>query len=676
MKDTNSFSSTFLLSLALSALAAAIIFGLWIIGLFAPLQNLVLFYPPNAPVTAFLSSNLLALPILLVVGLAVGFLTERFGSRRIWLYLLISVFTLFVFNLIAGRFFEIDFLFVPSLFTVISAFIITQIRRLWEIDKELSTAVERLSLANHILEGKAAEGRVNSGLQLLRTVLPLDEIIIFQLAENGDLTPVGRAQDGAKKDAGARQNEWREGVGLCDEALKSNEVIVQKVEGKKGVARVAIPLIHEEKKVGALLVRFREGFEEADRNLLKAFSEQLARNFHRQEIRNKPWDKRHLTLVSTNESKHRLEGFRLVSGLLTEQQFGSLSFSEMTDGHAISYLDGTLAYVNRQMLRSSRITVDRVRQIDLFGLLERFKGGVFDDPGIALRRVLQTGDKYHRELNFPERNQTLDLQISLVKGEADIQAVHDTQTLNKPLCFVITVRDITALKENERLRSDMVSLMSHELRTPITSINGFAELLMMDENIPAESREFLGIISSEAQRLSKMINTFLAVSKLEQGDKREVIKIPVRLDSLAHEVMSSLQPDARKKRIRLVEQANSHLPPVAADKDLIAKAITNLVDNAIRYSPERTTIVVSTLLEADAVRIVVEDKGYGIPPDSLEKVWEKFYRVMRDGQDKEEDSTGLGLSFVKEVIEQHGGAVAVESAINNGSKFSFTLPRL
>ena len=348
----------------------------------------------------------------------------------------------------------------------------------------------------------------------------------------------------------------------------------------------------------------------------------------------------------------------------------------MTDGHAIGYLDGTLAYVNRQMLRSARITLDRARQIDLFALLERFKGGVFDDPGIALRRVLQSGDKYHRELYYPERNQTFDLQISLVKSEADIQTVHDTVTLNKPLCIVVTVRDISALKENEKLRSDMVSLMSHELRTPITSINGFAELLMIDETIPAEPREFLGIISTESQRLSKMINTFLAVSKLEQSDKREVIKIPVRLDSVAHEVITNLQADARRKRIRLIEQANSHLPPVAADKDLISKAITHLVDNAIRYSPERTTIVVMTVLEADAVRLVVEDKGFGIPPDSIEKIWEKFYRVMRDGQDKEEDSTGLGLAFVKEVIEQHGGSVGVESQVNSGSKFSFTLPRL
>ncbi len=677
MKDTNFFSSSVLFSLSLSALAALIIFGFWLSGLFVPLQNVLLFHAPGEPSSVSLPIAILPLPILLVIGVGTSYLLDKRGFRHIRLFFALGGVVLFALNLAVGRLLKIDLLFAPIVCTVFFSALVTYLRLLWMVDKELSGAVEKLSIANHILEGKAAEVRVNSGLQLLKTVLPLDEIVLFQLEENGNLNPVGRARDSLDKvKSPTRQTDWRAGISLCDEALRENDIIVQKNGDGISSARIAVPLVHDEKTVGALLVRFHENFEEADRNLLKAFSEQFARNFHRQEVRATDWTNTHHTFFSVNSAKQRLESFRLISGLLTEQQFGAFAFSEMADGHAIGYLDGTLAYVNRQMLRSARLTLDRARQLDLFTLLERFKGGVFDDPGIALRRVLQSGEKYHRELYYADRNQTFDLQISLVKSEADIQAVHNTTTLNKPLCFVVTVRDITAVKENEKLRSDMVSLMSHELRTPITSINGFAELLMIDESIPSEPREFLGIISSESQRLSKMINTFLAVSKLEQSDKREVIKIPVRLDSLAHEVMSNLQAEARRKRIRLVEQANSHLPPVAADKDLITKAIAHLIDNAIRYSPERTAVVVSTILEADAVRLIVEDKGFGIPSDSLEKIWEKFYRVMRDGQDKEEESTGLGLAFVKEVIEQHGGSVAVESQVNLGSRFSFTLPRL
>ncbi len=109
---------------------------------------------------------------------------------------------------------------------------------------------------------------------------------------------------------------------------------------------------------------------------------------------------------------------------------------------------------------------------------------------------------------------------------------------------------------------------------------------------------------------------------------------------------------------------------------MITQALARLVDNAIKYSPERTAVTVSAVLEADAVRVIVEDRGYGVPAESIDRIWEKFYRVARDGQEKDEESTGLGLAFVKEVVEQHGGTVAVESEVGRGSKFSFALPRL
>jgi len=218
--------------------------------------------------------------------------------------------------------------------------------------------------------------------------------------------------------------------------------------------------------------------------------------------------------------------------------------------------------------------------------------------------------------------------------------------------------------------------MSHELRTPITSINGFAELLTTEENLPEQAKEFVTIIANESQRLSRMINTFLTVTKLERKDRQEVLKIPLRLDEVVRETVAGLQKDARKRRIRLIEQPTQRLPPVAADKSMITQAVKNLVSNAIKYSPERTTVTISTALEAETVRLSVEDRGYGIPAEAKDRVWEKFYRVVRDGQEKDEESTGLGLSFVREVVEQHGGSVDLDSEVGRGSRFSFTLPRL
>ena len=354
----------------------------------------------------------------------------------------------------------------------------------------------------------------------------------------------------------------------------------------------------------------------------------------------------------------------MLKAVTVEQRCEASTLTHIEDGVAIAYLDGTLTLANPTLLKFAGLSSNEALELDLFALLNRFRTDVFDEPEIAVRRVLQTGVEYEGELNFDQKSQILNLRISLLRDKEN------------PIGIAVHVKDLTATKEYEKLKSDMISLMSHELRTPLTSINGFAELLTADDTIPAQAREFVSIIANESQRMSRMINTFLSVTQLERKDKQEVLKIPLRLDEVVRETIASLQPIAKKKRIRLIEQPAHRIPPVAADKSLITQAVKNLVNNAIKYSPERTTVTVSTALEAEAVRVCVEDRGFGIPAEAKERVWDKFYRVVREGQEKDEESTGLGLSFVREVVEQHGGRVDLDSEEGRGSKFSFTLPRL
>ena len=513
---------------------------------------------------------------------------------------------------------------------------------------------------------------------MLETVLPLSEAIVFRIDNNKSLTPVGRSRnENLENSPVARQSAWRESVLLCEQAVRQRETIICQDEENQNEAQIALPLIYEKTVVGVLFVKIRQNFEREDRYLLESFSDQLARNFQRRELRSKSLPHKFWwSFLSTESSENRLGITSLIDNLMKEQTYSTLAGSYLKEAHAIAYLDGTLAYLNRQMRHLTKLNSYEINNLDLFSLLENFKTEIFCEPRLAIRRVLQTGDTFRCELFFTKTNKTLDMQITLVKVPGDDQSIHESNVPMKPACFLITFRNITAVKENEKLRSDMTSLMSHELRTPITSIKGFTELLMMDENISEESREFLTIISNESDRLSKMLTTFLSVSNLEQSDKKDFIKSPVKLDTVVHEVVGDLQETAKRKRIRLVEQAPKHLPPIAADRGLISRAVSHLVDNAIKYSPEKTSVIVSTILESEFLRVVVEDRGYGIPKSEQEKIWQKFYRVARDGQDKEEESTGLGLSLVKEIVEQHGGSVEVESESGNGSKFSFVLPRL
>jgi signal transduction histidine kinase len=681
-------SGSHFVPVALSLAAAALAFALWGSGLLASLESLFVLrgvagasVPPQAWVALLLTG---------ASGLFAGLAVERMGARRASLFVLSALGILCVASLLASRFLQLDIVFVPVALAALLAVLSVQLRRLWAIDVALARNIQQVAAQPSVLEGRGANARLMCGLKLLETVLPLEEAVIFRLDVAG--APVaaarlrasaGASQGGADSD---RNNVWRAGVRLCEQVVASGEVSIQTgaSEGTGGGERatVVLPLRHDGHAVGALLVRLREGFDESDRPLLLKVCAQFARNLQRDEARALDVPKSGASLFSVGAATQRLESFGVVSGLLAEQSFAAHVLSEASDGHAVAYLDGTLACVNGPLLEAARVNVQECRALDLFGLLECFRTGVFDEPSIAVRRVLQTGQAYERELTFLERNQTLALRIALVTDAAFAKqrdasrSKEETAASPLPLCLAVTVRDVTRIKEYEKLKSDMLSLMSHELRTPITSISGFAELLMMDENIPAESREFLGIINTESQRLTRMIGTFLSVARLEQKDRQEVLMAPLMLDDVMREAVSSFQPVAKRKRIRLVEKDCVKLPPVAADRSLITQVVSNLVDNAVKYSPERTTITLSTALEADAVRLTVEDRGYGIPPEDVERVWEKFYRVARDGRVKEEESTGLGLSFVRQVVEQHGGAVELESELGRGSKFSFTLPRL
>lgn len=616
--------------------------------------------------------------LITAVAIAAGVLTEKLTIKRLLLYSVIIIGLLFTLSLVFATQFSFRFFFLRTAFVVFSVILVVHLKRLWLLDSELTKKLNSFAVSGQLLGGRSADLRIENGLKLLETIYPLSEAIVFKLDEQNRLSPIARSRDESINESfSTRQSAWREGVELCYQVIEAQQTVVSVTEDKNNPAQVAVPLVYEDRTIGALYIRIARNFERADRYLLEGFSEQMSRNLQRlllghKELPNRPWE----TFFSIKTSQDRVDAVSLIEGLMEEQRFGAMASSHLKEAHAIAYLDGTLAYLNRRMRHLAKLDSQQISELDLFGLLEKFKTEVFNEPQMAIRRVLQTGDKFNCELHFPAENKTLDMQIALVKVPAGEQSIHDTNTLMKPACFLLTFRDITAIKENEKLRSDMVSLMSHELRTPITSINGFAELLLADEKVPEEAREFLTIISSESQRLSKMLSTFLSVSNLEQSDKQELVKSPVKLDTVVHEVVNEMQNTAKQKRILLVEKPGSHVPPVAADKGLIRNAITNLIDNAIKYSPEKTSVIISTILEADFLRVEVEDRGYGVPRAEQEKIWQKFYRVAREGHDKQESSTGLGLSFVKEVVEQHGGNIELKSELNQGSKFSFTLPRL
>jgi signal transduction histidine kinase len=602
---------------------------------------------------------------LVVYSLALSLTINRFGLRRSWRYIIVTVVFVASAGLAGAHFFGLDLLPIPLILTGSLAVLLVQVNRLWTLDRKFARTLLDSQLNRGDSAAVSANSRLLSGLKLLNTVLPLNEAVVFHCLES-DFEAVARLKSqGSSAPDNRRNSVWREGINFCRQAAATGKLVIPKNDPNT----VAVPLLHEGETAGVLLIRLSSEFSVDDTPLLEAVSSQFARNLKRESFSKNPARTQALSYFSQTGNKRKLDALNVLKALTVEQKCEASSLTYIDEGVAIAYLDGTLALVNPTLLTFAGLTSKQIAAMDLFDLLNMFRTDIFDEPEIAVRRVLQTGLEYEGELNFHSKNQILNLRISLLR---DCENTRGAQ----PLGIAVYVRDLTAFKEYEKLKSDMISLMSHELRTPLTSINGFAELLTADATIPEQAREFVSIIANESQRMSRMINTFLSVTQLQRKDKQEVLKIPLRLDEVVRETIASQQPFAKKKRIRLIEQPAHRIPPVAADKSLITQAVKNLLNNAIKYSPERTTVTVSTALEAEAVRVCVEDRGFGIPAEAKERVWDKFYRVVREGREKDEESTGLGLSFVREVIEQHGGRVELDSEEGRGSKFSFTLPRL
>jgi len=644
----------------LSTLAGLLAFGVWHLGFlsfqldlpFVPTPDIRLITEPLPEIAAVL---------ILIFSIAIGLSVKATRLRNCYLHLLGLFGILLVAQWIALEFLRIDFLFNPLLFAGISSVALVQLESLRTLDRKLT---RMLFQSTRGVKDVEASARLTSGLRLLSVVLPLTEAVVFQCGNSLDFIPVARLKgETTSVDDSTRNAVWRGGIKLCERAFRSRDLIID--SSNQVGPTVAVPLKYQQEITGVLLVRLRSQLCDNDRSLLNAVGAQFARNLARDIFSKAPFDASLISFFSAQTAEKKIEAMDVVRAGVIEHQCEANALTQMHDGVAIAYLDGTLALMNKPMQRFAGIKPEPPQNLDLFALLDRFRTDVFDEPAIAIRRVLQTGDPYEGELNFDESGQILGLRISLLLQDAV-----------EPVGLAIFVRDLTSVKEYEKLKSDMISLMSHELRTPLTSINGFAEVLSADEDIPEPAKEFVGIIANESRRMSRMINTFLSVTQLQRRDKQEVLKIPLRLDEVVRDTIASLQPVAKKKRIRLVEQRPHRIPPVAADKSLITQAVKNLLHNAIKYSPERTTVTVSTALEAETVRVSVEDRGFGIPAESRDRVWEKFYRVVREGQEKDEESTGLGLAFVREVVEQHGGCVGVDSEEGRGSKFSFTLPRL
>jgi two-component system phosphate regulon sensor histidine kinase PhoR len=239
--------------------------------------------------------------------------------------------------------------------------------------------------------------------------------------------------------------------------------------------------------------------------------------------------------------------------------------------------------------------------------------------------------------------------------------------------IVAVFHDISDLKKAENMRRDFVANVSHELRTPVTIIKGYAETLLDGalESDPIRATRFVEIIASHSERLTNLINDILTLSSLES--KEALLELnPIDVSSTIAKACMLLQERADQKNIAIVNESNNGtLPRVMADQGRLEQVVVNLLENAIKYTPDSGTVRLFTEDKGEFIKVSVADTGIGIPFKDLPRIFERFYRVD-EARTREQGGTGLGLAIVKHIVQLHGGDVSVVSEPGQGSIFSFT----
>jgi signal transduction histidine kinase len=239
--------------------------------------------------------------------------------------------------------------------------------------------------------------------------------------------------------------------------------------------------------------------------------------------------------------------------------------------------------------------------------------------------------------------------------------------------IILVMQDLTEIRKLEAMRRDFVANVSHELKTPLTSISGYSETLLTDQPDPDTAHRFLQVILGNARRMQRLVDSLLDLSRIESGRWQPRME-EVDLRPVIGSVIDDCHEKSVTHRISIEKDLAADAIVIVADEDAVRQVFLNLVDNALRYTPEGGKIVCRSRLEGEEIALSVSDTGAGISREHLPRIFERFYRAD-PSRSREEGGTGLGLAIVKHLVEAHGGRVSAESVLGRGTTITAWFPR-
>jgi two-component system phosphate regulon sensor histidine kinase PhoR len=340
---------------------------------------------------------------------------------------------------------------------------------------------------------------------------------------------------------------------------------------------------------------------------------------------------------------------------------------------------GSEVQTQQQVLFNSMIEglllLDEVGRVQLANQAFLKLFGITSDPrGKTILEILRQHELADLLKRVAAEKQVLGYELKvggLIEQVLQINAalVSDREGNNRGTILVF--HDLTRLKQLERTREEFVANVSHELRTPLSLIKGYTETLLDGaKDNPEVTSKFLHTIHRNSERLQFLIEDLLTISELESGRLKMNLQ-NVQLRSCVDKVLEDLRPQAESRKVVLKDEVPELI--AFADADRLQQVLGNLIGNAIKYGRTEGTVIVRAIEADGQIELCVQDDGPGIPAESLERIFERFYRIDK-ARSREQGGTGLGLSIVKHIVQSHGGKVWARSELGKGASFYFTLP--
>lgn len=518
------------------------------------------------------------------------------------------------------------------------------------------TTAEPVAEMGSIQEGDATLRRL---VQRMAMILQAEKIaIMFYQGETGELVAIPPAV--GIDDHQLDHFKVRATQGISGEVFREGKPIIfhganSDIRTRKDI--VAMFKIHNGITVPLIIERRDEEnrlIERSTIGVLHAMNKRHGDDFNDEDVRLLERMAKNVGAIIAN--------LQLYRKVVAEREELLQTFESLTTGLLLVSPSGRLSQVNATSRAMLRLSTDAVG-VDFHELITNEDLKAFLDEGLTGEEPMPI----EITLEFPGTERVYTVQGAVVRNEE-----------GRMLGFVVIFNDVTEAKNIDKMKNSFVAMASHELRTPLTAIKGFSQTLLdgIDEAIYGidDQKEFLGIVVSECDRLRRLIDDLLNTARIEAGESLKPDYTDFDLLSAADKAVKVQQQASVKHQVNLEVHSEDLPTKIIGDQDKLDQILTNLLNNAIKYSPEGGNVTVHLWRDGDMVKIGVQDQGIGIPPDQVQKVFDKFHRVNND-DNRKIYGTGLGLYLVKHLVEKvHMGKIWAESDLGKGSTFYFTIP--